>query len=94
MKKIKLLSVFEDQEGYKETWDKLKEDHKFMDRRYFFKKVNKRQGYGHEVYNGTLNEGIDLTPLEIALILNNGYSWFGGDITLIGDDFFCEILTD
>lgn len=96
-KMIKLKSVFENQDGYAEVWEALNKKyvpvHKM--RRKIFKDLNTRRGYSHVIYHGKLNKDVDITPLELAMILDRGYSWFGGSVSLEENgNFICEIYTD
>ena len=95
---MKLKSVFENQEQYKEVYEALNKKLDFRHRGIrasLFKKLSTRDGYGHTVYNGILAKGIEFTPLELAMVLDGGYGWFGGSVQLDKDgSFICEIQTD
>lgn len=39
---------------------------------------NKHSGYGTHTYTGVLKEDIEVSELELAIICDSGYSFFGG----------------
>jgi len=50
-------------------------------------------GYGKHVYNGKIK--VYLTELELSMILDKGYSHFGGSCTIFSDGkFHATIYTD
>lgn len=38
--------------------------------------------YGTKVYSGKLKDGIDITPLELSMMCDNGFSYFGGSSSI------------
>lgn len=57
--------------------------------------VTMRHGYAKKEYNGTLApEYGDLTELEIAMLCDRGFSWFGGTCYKTGLNFNATIYID
>ena len=53
-----------------------------------FATFNRSSSYARHNFSGKLAEGVELTELEIAMICDNGFSWFGGSSTLKPDGTF------
>lgn len=51
-------------------------------------RVYMHSGYGTNTYQGKVKDGVTLTELEIAMICDRGFSWFGGDSRLNPDGTF------
>jgi hypothetical protein len=51
-------------------------------------------GYGTNTYTGILKEGVSVSELELAMICDHGYSFFGGNSTISGRNFKVEIWFD
>lgn len=90
---------------YKEIWEDLKT--KLQERGYINDKyknpsiyccsddVKCKNGYAYNYYTGTLKPDLDdLTRLEVAMLCDGGYSWFGVYCAKNGLRFEVEVYTD
>jgi len=51
--------------------------------------------YARNVYRGVLKEGVEVSEIELAMICDGGYSFFGGHSTILKDrTFVVEIYID
>lgn len=51
--------------------------------------------YSRKIYTGKIKEGIELTELELSMICDNGFSYFGGSSIIRKDRTFrVEIFID
>ncbi|GAB2558377.1 hypothetical protein [Gracilibacillus alcaliphilus] len=95
-----LSGVFDNQNGYAEVEKDLKERFSVeylseLGQLKVFDDFEVKPGYAHCMYHGKLKEGVVLTELEIAMICDSGYSFFGGHSNLYGDGRFeVKIWTD
>jgi len=51
-------------------------------------------GHAKKTYRGTLKDGIKLTERELSMVLDDGYSHFGGSSLINGRNFTVVIYTD
>jgi hypothetical protein len=51
-------------------------------------------GYGTNTYTGKLKDSVTVSELEIAMICDHGYSFFGGSSSISGKNFKVEIWFD
>ncbi|MFS0822140.1 hypothetical protein [Bacillus sp. 1P02SD] len=59
------------------------------------KSYHVKNGYGTNTYTGVLREGVEVSELELAMICDNGYSFFGGSSRINEDrSFQVEIWFD
>lgn len=90
---------------YAEIWDDLK--NKLRERGYIDDKhknpsiyncsddVRCKSGYANCQYTGTLKPDLeDLTSLQVAMLCDGGYSWFGGNHSKNGLKFSVKVYTD
>ncbi|BDH62144.1 hypothetical protein MTP04_22740 [Lysinibacillus sp. PLM2] len=47
-----------------------------------------RNGYGTNTYTGKLKDDVVVSEIELAMIIDNGYSFFGGSSTINSDKTF------
>lgn len=60
-----------------------------------FEEYQCKPQYARTIYTGKLKEGIELTELELSMILDGGFSHFGGSSDIRSDRTFkIEICTD
>lgn len=60
-----------------------------------FESTSSSSRYSTRTHSGKLKEGVELTELELAMILDGGYYWFGGDSTIYDNGSFrVNIYTD
>ena len=45
-------------------------------------------GYATHTYTGVLKEGVEINEVELAMILDRGYSFFGGESSIYEDRSF------
>ncbi|MGG6437402.1 hypothetical protein ABET52_06040 [Saccharococcus caldoxylosilyticus] len=45
-------------------------------------------GYATHTYTGVLKEGVEINEIELAMILDRGYSFFGGESSISEDRSF------
>lgn len=58
-------------------------------------KVLKRNGYAKVDYSGYLkDEYSDLSALDVAMLCDGGFNWFGGSSELIGNNFNVTVYID
>ena len=98
---MKLKGVFDNQEGYDVILNNLRSKYgtgkwnslnikDFCDGDYT---VQNR--YATKVYRGKLKEDVEVTALELAIICDDGYSFFGGSSNIGRDkSFVVEIWID
>ncbi len=97
---MKLAGVFDNQEGYSDVKENLKDFFKVsslydIDRNDVFEEIKSIPGYAHCMYHGQLKQGVRLTELEVAMICDSGYSFFGGYSHIYDDGTFAvKIYTD
>jgi hypothetical protein len=90
---------------YQEAWEGLKA--KLTERGYINEKqkypsihncaddLTHKSGYAHCQYNGKLKPDLeDLTDLQVAMLCDGGYSWFGGNCEKYGLRFSVKVYTD
>lgn len=95
----------ESERQYKEIWEDLKA--KLKERGYIDDKhknpsiyncsddVRCKNGYANNQYTGTLKPDLkDLTSLQVAMLCDGGYSWFGGSCGKNGLKFSVKVYTD
>lgn len=89
----------ESEKKYQEIWENLKV--KLKERGYrsniydSAEKIHNRKGYAQEVYEGNLKSDLnDLTALEVAMLCDGGYSWYGGSCFKDGLKFNVKVYTD
>ena len=87
---------------YQAIYGKLKEEYQIeqvvgiarfdgFDYDRIFKTKRISHGYAQNTHSGTLNEGIELTELELSMIVDNGYSYFGGS-SIIGEGGLFKVI--
>lgn len=54
----------------------------------FCEDYSKDSGYGTHVYYGKLKDDVKVSELELAMICDNGYSFFGGSSVIDADKKF------
>jgi hypothetical protein len=61
-----------------------------------FENVESHHAYARAIYTGTLTEETkDLTPWEVAVLCDGGFSWFGGSANIYSNGHFeVNIYTD
>lgn len=97
---MKLQGVFDDQQGYEKVelalLEKFNVDSLYkVDTGKVFSEFTSQPGHAHCMYSGVLGEEIELTELELAMICDGGYSFFGGFSTIHSDGtFVVKIYTD
>ena len=81
-------------EQYNETWETLKT--KVIPLRiHTAASVTVQRGYAQTKYSGTLKPEYEgLTALEIAMLCDTGFSWFGGSSSKTGNHFNVTIYID
>lgn len=90
---------------YKEIWEDLKaklRERGYIDEKYKYPSiyrcssdVSSRLGYANCQYTGTLHSDLDdLTSLQVAMLCDGGYSWFGGNCSKNGLKFSVKVYTD
>lgn len=58
-------------------------------------KHNLEKGYATNKYRGQLKEDIKISPLELSMMCDNGFSHFGGSSSISSDgSFYVEIYID
>lgn len=90
---------------YQEAWEDLKT--KLTERGYINEKqtcpsihncnddLTRKSGYAHCQYLGKLKPDLeDLTDLQVAMLCDGGYSWFGGNCEKNGLHFNVKVYTD
>uniref|UniRef100_A0A6H2A4G1 Uncharacterized protein n=1 Tax=viral metagenome TaxID=1070528 RepID=A0A6H2A4G1_9ZZZZ len=90
---------------YKNIWDDLKA--KLKERGYITDNeeilsiytcaddVIRKSGYAECQYSGKLKPDLeDLTALQVAMLCDGGYSWFGGNCSKSGCNFNVKVYTD
>jgi hypothetical protein len=51
--------------------------------------------YATKIYTGKLKEGVEVTELELAMLADNGYNFFGGSSVIHSNGaFYVEIWID
>ena len=50
--------------------------------------LNCNNGYGTNTYTGKLKEGVEVSEIELAMIIDRGYSFFGGSSQINQDRTF------
>lgn len=102
---VKLDSIWETEKGnnrYKEVKEELLKRYNMNTisalRSDFYKTNGYESGkrYGTNTYHGeiTVEKYKDLTELELAMILDCGYSFFGGHSRIVNNKFNIEIWID
>jgi hypothetical protein len=99
---LKSITETHDDPQYEEIWNNLRErfgkgESKRLDLRDICEdgKYSVENRYATTVYRGKLKEGIDITELELSMICDNGYSYFGGSSVIHPDrTFTVEIWID
>lgn len=95
-----LKSIFEVEENkrtkklYKGIYQLLKSKYGTnygFDTEGIFESKNVSHGYTQNTYSGKLNKGIELSELELSMILDNGYSHFGGS-SIIGENGLFKVI--
>lgn len=105
-----MIAIVEHTEGtiasYKRTWKQVQEKmtalglvNKFgnIDRKKAFKEgtFKRRPSYSKYTYSGELiDELSDLSALQVAMIVDNGFSWFGGSCSKNGLKVSGVVYTD
>ena len=57
--------------------------------------ITKKSGYAKCTYTGTLKDDLDcLSALQVAMLCDGGFSWFGGGCSKDGLKFTVVIYTD
>lgn len=57
--------------------------------------LQSKSGYANHQYSGILKKDLeDLTSLQVAMLCDSGYSWFGGSCSKIGLNFKVKVYTD
>lgn len=100
---MQLKAIFETQNSqeYKEIFNNLKEKYGIGKYKYLNPSIicegeyTVEKRYARDVYRGKLKADIEITELELSMICDNGYSYFGGSSTIYKDrTFSVEIWTD
>lgn len=95
----------ESEKQYREAWEDLKAK---LKERGYIDDVRKSpsiraccdsivvtSGYANCTYSGTLKPDLnDLTSLQVAMLCDGGYSWFGGNCSKDGLKFSVKVYTD
>lgn len=49
----------------------------------YFSRFTSRPGYAHYMYEGQMTDAlVDITPLELSMVCDGGFSYFGGSVTI------------
>jgi len=94
---LRLKGVFENQEGYAEVLKNLKKRFNVdgLHEIKVFEEYGRDSGYSIDTHYGKLKDGVELTELELAMICDRGYAFFGGSSTINADGKFAvQIYTD
>lgn len=95
----------ESKKRYEAIWDDLKakleqrgyidEKHKYPSIYNCSENLKRQSGYANSQYSGTLKPDLnDLTDLQVAMLCDGGYSWFGGQCSKNGLKFNVKVYTD
>jgi hypothetical protein len=83
------------EEVFKDLQDKLKDRGYSLNISQCADDVMVRHGYANTEYRGTLSPDLDaLTDLQVAMLCDGGYSWFGGECRKTGLNFYVKVYTD
>lgn len=61
-------------------------------RKQVFEEHQNSSGYAKNTHTGKLKKGVALSELELAMICDAGYSFFGGTSSLNGDGTFTVVI--
>lgn len=73
---------------YQDTYNKVKENYN----RTIFEEHHCKNGYARNTHTGKLKDGVDITELELSMLLDRGFSHFGGSSSISKDGSFTVVI--